>query len=46
MMTGMASMSVLGGFIINYLNGMGGWRLAFIGFAVPVALIATVFVYY
>jgi len=46
MMTGMASMSVLGGFIINYLNGMGGWRLAFIGYAVPVALIATVLVYY
>lgn len=45
MMTGMASMMVLGGFIINYLNGIGGWRMAFIGYAVPVALIATVFVY-
>lgn len=45
MNTGMASMMVLGGFIINYLNGIGGWRMAFIGYAVPVALIATVFVY-
>jgi predicted MFS family arabinose efflux permease len=46
MMTGMASIGILGGFIINYLNGMGGWRLAFIGYAFPVALIATVLVYY
>jgi len=46
MMTGMASLGILAGFVINYLNGIGGWRLAFIGYAFPVALIATILVYY
>jgi predicted MFS family arabinose efflux permease len=45
MMTGMASLGILGNFIINYLNGIGGWRMAFIGYAVPVALIASILVY-
>lgn len=45
MMTGMAGISVLGGFYINYLNSLGGWRLAFLGFAFPVALISALLVY-
>lgn len=45
MMTGMASIGILGGFIINYLNGIGGWRLAFIGYAFPVALVVALLVY-
>ena len=45
MMTGMAAIGILGGFIINYLNGVGGWRLAFIGYAFPVALVVALLVY-
>jgi predicted MFS family arabinose efflux permease len=46
MMTGMAGIGILGNFIINYLNGIGGWRMAFLGYAVPVALIASALVYF
>jgi predicted MFS family arabinose efflux permease len=46
MMTGMAGISIIGRFIINYLNGIGGWRMAFLGYAVPVALLASVLVYF
>jgi predicted MFS family arabinose efflux permease len=33
MLTGMAIVGILGGFVINYLNGIGGWRTTFLGFA-------------
>jgi len=46
MMTGMAGIGIIGRFIINYLNGIGGWRMAFLGYAVPVALLASVLVYF
>jgi hypothetical protein len=29
----MAIVGILGGFVINYLNGIGGWRTTFLGFA-------------
>lgn len=45
MLTGMALVGILGGFIINYLNGVGGWRMTFIGFALPTALVASLIVY-
>jgi len=45
MMTGMASISILGGFFIKYLNEIGGWRLAFIGYAFPAAVIVALLVY-
>jgi len=46
MMTGMAGIGILGRFIINYLNGIGGWRIAFLGYAVPVALLALVMIFF
>lgn len=46
MMTGMAGIGILGRFIINYLNGIGGWRMAFVGYAFPAALIASALVYF
>jgi predicted MFS family arabinose efflux permease len=45
MLTGMALVSILGGFVTNYLNGIGGWQMAFAGFALPIALAASIIVY-
>lgn len=45
MLTGMALVSIFGGFVINYLNGIGGWRMTFLGFALPIALAASIIVY-
>jgi predicted MFS family arabinose efflux permease len=45
MLTGMAIVGILGGFVINYLNGIGGWRTTFLGFALPIALAAALIVH-
>ncbi len=45
MMTGIALISIVGGFFTNYLNGIGGWRFAYLGFPFPLALIAAFFAY-
>jgi predicted MFS family arabinose efflux permease len=45
MFAGMTIGGILGNFLINYFNSLGGWRLVFLGFAFPIALAAATISY-
>jgi predicted MFS family arabinose efflux permease len=42
---GLGMITFIGSLVISYLDSIGGWRFAFLGFALPIALAAIIFAY-